>query len=253
MISTTEPSECDAIVSFGCSVTGPGNIKRSYACQDAWGRRSWRIPSGVACAIAIADGMGSKSESRTGANAATRCALKAARRWAEQPSVGTDWLIRWLEAEWRYAIGNHDPKECSTTCWLIVCTPDSGTLVMGLGDGLAILTREDGTIESLVGRELENYANETLALGAPHKISDWKVRSFPGKQIHQTAILATDGVADDLLDQKLTSFVDWIRSTGELKHPGRGLRRALERWPVKSHTDDKTIAAIVWNRTSNRS
>jgi hypothetical protein len=124
---------------------------------------------------------------------------------------------------------------------------------MGLGDGLAILTREDGTIESLVGRELENYANETLALGAPHKISDWKVRSFPGKQIHQTAILATDGVADDLLDQKLTSFVDWIRSTGELKHPGRGLRRALERWPVKSHTDDKTIAAIVWNRTSNRS
>lgn|GEM_PF-415309 len=252
MISTTEPSDRVTIVSFGCSVTGPGNIKRSFACQDAWRQKSWRVPSGVASAIAIADGMGSRPESRAGAHAATRCALKAARRWAEQPAIGTDWLIRWLEAEWRYAIGDHDPKECSTTCWLIVRTPDSGTLVMGLGDGLAILTGEDGTIERLAGRELENYANETLALGAPHKLSDWKVRSFPRTKLPQAAILTTDGVADDILDQKLSSFSEWVRSTAVLKHPGRALRRALERWPVKSHTDDKTIAAIVWNRTTNR-
>jgi hypothetical protein len=124
---------------------------------------------------------------------------------------------------------------------------------MGLGDGLAILTGEDGKIEGLFGRAPEDYANETLALGAPHKQSDWQIRLFPGSQLHQTAILTTDGVADDLLEQKLSSFSEWVSSKAELKNPGRALRSALQSWPIKSHTDDKTIAAIVWNRTKNHS
>lgn len=252
MISNTKPSDRSAIVSFGCSVTGPGNIKRAFSCQDVWGRKLWQAPSGVASAITIADGMGSKSESRTGANAARRCALNAAKRWTQHPTVGTDWLIRWLEAEWRYSLGTHDPKECCTTCWLIVSAPKLGTLVIGLGDGLALLADEDGKIECVAGREAEHFANETVALGAPHKASDWKVRIFPDNKHYQTAILATDGVADDLLKDKLTSFVTWVGSMGELKNPRRALRRALERWPVKSHADDKTIAAIIWSRPLNR-
>lgn len=253
MISTTEPPGTGATASFGCSVTGPGNIKRASACQDAWGRRSWRVAAGIASAIAIADGMGSKSESRAGAHAAKSCALKAARRWTEHPSVGTDWLIRWLEAEWRYSLGTRDPKECCTTCWLIVSAPGLGILVMGLGDGLALLAEENGALECVSGRDPENFANETVALGVPHKAGDWKVRLFPENGRNQTAILATDGVADDLLGDKLDSFVAWIRSAGELKHPGQSLRRELERWPVKAHSDDKTIAAMLWKKTSNDS
>lgn len=253
MISTIKPPGCGEIESFGCSVTGPGNVKRASACQDAWGRRSWRIPAGVANAIAIADGMGSKSESRTGAQAAKNCALKAAKRWTEHPSVGTDWLIRWLEAEWRYSLGTHDPKKCCTTCWFIVSAPGLGILVMGLGDGLALLAEEDGTLECVLGRNPENFANETVALGAPHMAGDWNVRLFPDNGRNRTAILATDGVADDLLDDKLNTFVAWIRSTGDLKNPGQYLRRELERWPVKAHSDDKTIAAMLWKNTSNDS
>lgn len=253
MISTTDPIGCSTMVSFGCSVTGPGNTKRTSACQDAWGRRSWRLSAGVASAIAIADGMGSKSESRTGARAATTCALNAARRWTELPSVGTDWLIRWFEAEWRYSLGTLDPKECCTTCWLIVSAPGLGVLVMGLGDGLAVLAEENGELQCISGREPENFTNETAALGTHHKASDWKVSFFPDNGRNRTAILATDGVADDIKDDKLDSFVDWIRSTGELKNPGRGLRRALERWPVKAHSDDKTIAAMSFKKTSTDS
>jgi serine/threonine protein phosphatase PrpC len=238
------------MVSFGSSVTGPGNTKRDYACQDAWGRRSWRVPAGIATAIAIADGMGSKSESRTGARAAVSCALNAARRWTELPSVGTDWLIRWFGAEWRYSLGTLDPKECCTTCWLIVSAPALGVLVMGLGDGLAILAEENGALECISGRDPENFSNETAALGTPHRVSDWKVCFFPENGQNRTAILATDGVADDIMADKLDSFVAWIKSTGELKNPGRGLRRALERWPVKAHSDDKTIAVMLCKNTS---
>jgi serine/threonine protein phosphatase PrpC len=253
MISTTKISGFGPIASFGCSVTGPGNIKRASPCQDAWGRKSWRIPAGVANAIAIADGMGSKSESRTGAQAAKNCALKAAKRWTEHPSVGTDWLIRWLEAEWRYSLGTHDPKDCCTTCWFIVSAPGLGILVMGLGDGLALLAGYSGALECLFGRDPENFSNETVALGTPHKAGDWKVRLFPDDGRYQTAILATDGVADDLLDDKLNSFVGWIRSTGELNNPGQCLRRELQRWPVKGHSDDKTVAAMLWTKTSTAS
>jgi serine/threonine protein phosphatase PrpC len=253
MISTTKHSGLGAIASFGCSVTGPGNLKRGSACQDAWGHRSWRIPSGIANAIAIADGMGSKSESRTGAQAAKSCALKAAKRWTEHPSVGTEWLIRWLEAEWRYSLGTHDPKECCTTCWVIVNAPEMGILVMGLGDGLALLAEENGQLECVFGRNPENFSNETVALGTPHKAGDWKVRLFPDNGRNRTAILATDGIADDLLDEKLITFVSWIRSTGELKNPGKSLRRELQRWPVKGHSDDKTVAAMLWKKTSTNS
>ena len=124
---------------------------------------------------------------------------------------------------------------------------------MGLGDGLALLAEENGALECVSGRDPENFANETVALGVPHKAGDWKVRLFPENGRNQTAILATDGVADDLLGDKLDSFVAWIRSAGELKHPGQSLRRELERWPVKAHSDDKTIAAMLWKKTSNDS
>jgi hypothetical protein len=119
---------------------------------------------------------------------------------------------------------------------------------MGLGDGLALLANEEGTIECISGRKTDGYANETVALGTPHKTTDWQVSLFPEITRYQTAILATDGVADDLRADKLDAFVEWIKSAGKLKQPGRGVRRVLNRWPVKSHSDDKTIAAIIWNK-----
>jgi hypothetical protein len=230
---------------FGCSITGPGNAGRGVACQDAWASRRWASPQGDTRAIAIADGMGSKAHSRHGAKAAVRVALKAARRWANHPEIGTDWLIRWIEAEWRYAIAGHDPVQCCSTCWLAVCTPTAGILVMGLGDGIALVQESGHPVQLWTGRNLLEFTNTTLALGSPHKASDWQVHQLASLQKPWKLALATDGISEDLDPEKMPDFTIWLDQIGRLRLPARALRRALASWPVPAHSDDKTLAVIT--------
>ena len=67
-------------------------------------------------------------------------------------------------------------------------------------------------------------------------------------------MLATDGVADDLQPAALPAFVDWLESVGRHTPRARGptLRRALERWPVPDHSDDKTIAVLQMQRNRGK-
>ena len=205
----------------------------------------WQSSAGAVRAIAIADGMGSKKYSRQGANAAVASALRAAKNWAAHPQIGTNWLIRWLEAEWRYTLGDLDPNDCGTTCWLAVSSPHAGLLVIGLGDGFALCASGDEEPNIISGRKDDDFSNETLALGVTHKSSDWKVRHFPSTPELWLVVLATDGVADDIRGDRIGSFLQWVKEISSLKHPARGIRRALKKWPVEAHTDDKTVAAIT--------
>lgn len=233
---------------FGCSVSGPANVALGRACQDAWAGRSWRVHGSLATsAIAVADGLGSRPKSRTGARAAVSVALVGARRWSDNPALGTSWLVRWIEAEWRFAIGPEAPEDCCTTCLLAVHSPERGLLIGGIGDGLGLISTGQGIDSALPRRNAEAFSNETLALGSPHRASDWAFETIPTPTGQWTIILATDGVSDDLKEDKLDHFVCWVNEVGGLRRPGASLRRALQNWPTAQHLDDKTIAVLKSN------
>jgi hypothetical protein len=229
---------------FGATVQGPLHKKHGRPCEDAWKGKEF---AGSA-AIAISDGMGSKAFAARGAKAACLAAIRVARAWATSPSVGPEWICRWLEAQWRFAVAPHEPQECAATCHLIAMHQEAGLVYTGLGDGMALFQEGSEPVRSLSARRLDGFANETLALGVNHRLADWTQAQIPLPQAPWIAVLVTDGIADDLRPDKLDAFVKWLRDEIGRKPKNErltALRRALREWPTPGHLDDKTLAVLL--------
>jgi len=117
----------------------------------------------------------------------------------------------------------------------------------GLGDGLVVLSRPGQSAVSLGGRPESDFGNETLALGVPHGIKDWWTHCDVGPG-ERTVLLASDGVSDDLVPERLDDLVAWLRdeiASLEPRQRWHALCRELRNWPVPRHHDDKTIAVML--------
>ncbi|WP_353544020.1 protein phosphatase 2C domain-containing protein [Deinococcus xinjiangensis] len=230
---------------FGASVAGPAHQEANMPCQDAWAVGRWlddeRQP--VVCGV-VCDGLGSRPLARQGALAGIRAAKAAARQWARAPDAPVSLLVRLLEVLWRLEVAPAPAVDCATTCLILLVLPGSEERrVVGcvLGDGLAVVETIDG-IKTLGGRLPGLFSNETLALGTVHHMNDWQILDLktPGQL---RVLLLSDGIADDVPTEHVASFLSWGNEfeTRSPKGRGRALRRALERWPVPGHTDDKTL------------
>lgn len=234
-------------VRFGASVTGPAHREAGLANQDAWTAGQFRTAdrTGVQY-LAVCDGLGSRPQAREGARAATRAARLAIRHWGSAAQASPGQLVRLVELLWRLEVSPYDPQTCATTCLLaaVQTTGDCSRITVAtLGDGLAAYC-ENGAVTTVGGRG-DGYANQTVALGTPHHMDAWTTRTWETGASF-SLMLATDGVADDLQPAALPAFVNWLERVGRRAPRARGptLRRALERWPVPGHSDDKTIAVL---------
>ena len=226
---------------YGASVRGPRNQRDGRANQDAWVKASGTFGH----LIGVCDGVGSCSNADVGARAACRALRQAASHWPGG-SASPKHLVRLVEILWRLELGNEDATECACTCMFALRSADGGLLLAGIGDGLAMI-REGGKLATFGGRGSGVFGNDTLALGAPHRIDDWWIAARAPSS-GRAVVLATDGVADDLENDRRGAFVDWMcGEVGELAPAARWhrLRRELRQWPVPNHVDDKTIAAMV--------
>jgi hypothetical protein len=233
-----------APIIFGASVRGPVHKNNGKPCEDVW--RGWSFWD--ATAVSIGDGMGSKPFAAHGARSACTSAIRAARLWAKATEIGPDWVCRWLEAQWRFSVAPHPPKQCATTCHLIAVHKRAGLMYAGLGDGMALFQQGKQPVHCLSARPSGNFANETLGLGVDHRMSDWNHVRLPLSKEPWIGVLVTDGIADDLCPDKLDAFIKWLRSEIADKpkaERSRTLRRALREWPTPGHLDDKTVAVIL--------
>ena len=236
-----------AVDMFGASVRGPRNLRRGRANQDAW-TRSGGVFGHL---IGVCDGMGSRPAADAGAGAACRALRQAARLWPGGSSSvdGTNptHLIRLVEILWRLDLPPRTPAECASTCLFALRQADGRLLLAGLGDGLAIVRKAGGALATFGGRGPDAFGDETLALGASHRIDDWWIVTEPPVR-SRTVVLVTDGVADDLAPERLDAFVNWLTDDiGRLAPVARWRRlcRELRAWPVPRHLDDKTVAVLV--------
>jgi hypothetical protein len=75
----------------------------------------------------------------------------------------------------------------------------------------------------------------------------WTLLELPSADDERIAVIATDGVADDLLPERFDSLCDWLIGTFEHQKPAerwRALAAELKNWPTPKHLDDKTIAVL---------
>ena len=237
----------ETVEMYGASVRGPRNRREGRVNQDAWVRAAGAFGH----MIGACDGVGSRPASDTGARAACQALRRAAGLWpGTASSADPANLVRLLEILWRLELTPRAPAECASTCAFVLREPDGHLLLAGLGDGLAIIRSADGSTATFGRRDSDAFGNETLALGTPHRISDWWTATDPPNH-GRMVVLVTDGVADDLDIERLDAFMEWLSADiGRLAPAARWRRlcRELRDWPVPRHVDDKTIVVLEETR-----
>jgi hypothetical protein len=119
--------------------------------------------------------------------------------------------------------------------------------VGGVGDGLAAVRTGGAPISRLIGDRQEGFGSETHALGTCPGPEAWRLSVLPPTRLERLAVLATDGVADDLVPERLDGFCGWIVDGFQDLDPRLRWRRLvaeLREWPTPKHLDDKTVAVL---------
>ncbi len=224
---------------FGASVVGPRHRVEGKLNEDSWlGARG-----AFGTLVVVSDGMGSRREARRGAQMACRAVLAAVRSWHKTGAGDLDELLIRIEPAWRALIAPSTACDCAATCLFALAHAYGQVHVAAIGDGLALLRTRLG-LEWIVGPRSSGFANETAALGSS---ASWTSQSFP-RAGGDVVVLATDGVADDLLPERIDGFVQWLMDDFGGMAPNqrwRALQRELKDWPTPRHTDDKTLVVLA--------
>jgi len=235
--------------SFGASVTGPKHIREGKPNQDSWVsfHRTWGD------GIVVSDGLGSKNFSEFGSDAACRAAVCAARNCCDADEIKENQNILFdrIKSNWLSFIAPLDIHQCSATC-MFAFRFACGIIWMGmLGDGLAAILKNDGTVLSLTEDKTESFSNLTSALSKNTTSKDWQFLALQ-EDLCRAVLLCTDGVSDDLMYvDKFTH--DFLTHTVNFAciSASRNTRDMLEKWPALKHSDDKTIACLYREETDN--
>ena len=188
--------------------------------------------------VAVADGMGSRvraAESATAACQAARDAIHA---------LGTDsfverHFVQAIAAMYRIRLGSYPDDQIGSTCLFSWARPTGELIVGACGDGAVIIDSAEGTAKVEV--PARGWLNETIGVGPG---APWIFLRQP-LRARQIVVLATDGVANDIVEGAEADFVAAIReglvSSPPSKRSGL-LQSELRRWPNPATRDDLTIA-----------
>ena len=230
------------LTTYGASVPGPLHQRAGTPNEDAWARADSKLGS----LVVVCDGLGSKPRAQMGAQAACAAAREAVTRWASVEGAQTSYLAHLIEVLWRLRIHPSDPHDAATTCLLAFARSSGSLVVGGVGDGFAVVRTGRDPVVVLVGDRREGFSNDTTGLGVSTGPKAWRLETFPATAQVRLAVLASDGVADDLIPERLDGFCDWLGALEPLAPVARWRRLAaeLQAWPTPKHLDDKTIAVL---------
>lgn len=242
-MTSTSSQKRTRVIAYGFSERGPLHVRESLPNQDAWLKAS----GGFGTLIVVGDGLGSRPASHVGSTAACHATREAVVRWSKIKGAPLPLLIRLIELYWRLRIHPHAPADAAATCLFALRQRCGRWIVGGIGDGLlAVGTGEEW--KCYAGeRSADDFSNETECLGATVFSKEWMVEELAPCSEPRFAVLATDGISDDLEAGKSEAFCRWFcQKFGPMEPLSRwhGMRRSLRDWPTPYHTDDKTIAVL---------
>ena len=243
------PSQ-SCLVSFGASVRGRSHIQQHRPNEDAW----MGMSGAFGTAIVISDGMGSKSNARIGAQMACQAVKDALKPWAKSDRAPVTTLLRLIHLFWGLRILPDREEDSAATCLFAAVVPSGELIIAQLGDGLAAIRKADGSTEILTG-EREGFTNQTTGLGIAKSTKDWTVTIKPALPPNAVVLLTTDGIADDLVGERIGDFTHTlVTEFGEMPPSDRrhALHRELRNWATPNHLDDKTLAVLWCKRLEDK-
>lgn len=230
---------------FGASVRGPFHKREGRPNEDAWEG----ISGSFGTAVVVSDGMGSKPNARTGAHMACRAVKDALRHWVRANGASPAVLLRLIHLLWGLQVLPAREEDSAATCLFAVVVPSGELLVGKLGDGIVAIRETDGKVDVL-GDERRGFSNQTTGLGVAKSLKEWSIVTRPSLPPGAAVLLASDGIADDLIGDRLGDFIGFVTKDFGSMEPAqrwRSLCQELRDWPTPKHLDDKTLA-ILWHR-----
>ncbi len=239
------PRKQSQVQHFGASVKGPLHQRERRPNEDAWKG----FCGSFGTAIVVSDGMGSKPNAHTGARMACRAVKDALQYW-EKIKVGSPViLLRLVHILWELQVLPASVEDSAATCLFAVVLPSGELLVAKLGDGIAAIRETDGKV-IVLGDERSGFCNQTTALGVARSTKEWSVITRPSFPPGAAVLLATDGIADDLIGDRVGDFINLLTDEFACLQPSvrwRKLCHELRNWSTPKHLDDKTLA-ILWHK-----
>ncbi len=219
---------------WGVSEIGPLHIKENIPNQDSFvvKKYSWGIV-GVVC-----DGLGSKKYSHIGSKTLVNAITKAAQLFDFEKDINLfEPLVKSL---WDINIFPYTHNETSTTL-LFSIVKNNKVYIGRVGDGAIVVFGKESV---LLEEDKNMFTNYTTPFGRDQKIQ-WYL--FDDSEI-DSIVLCSDGISEDLKKDKLFDFFqNYIESYKNIQPIKRvyEIKQWLKNWPVKGHSDDKTIVALV--------
>ena len=233
---------------WGASVRGPSHVLRGLPNQDRFIIKQTK--NGVVAVVA--DGLGSKRFSDKGSKEVCRTVVKTIKKFEKSQKknrlfpINDIFLI--IQREWSLSLKQkgYNPRHCSSTC-LLVYISKKNIFTARLGDGMIFMLGKNEEDNALITDEKDDcFANTTYCLTSSD-ISNKQEISIFEKSKFSSIVLCTDGVSNDIEEKKHADFVKEIRKKSlqnRRKVNSLNMKTALLTWPVKGHSDDKTIVFI---------
>lgn len=227
----------------GASVIGPAHIDCRLPNQDSWffKKYSWGILS------VVADGMGSKKHANIGSKAVCNAVQKAVNIWIKYNKFSqTDQLLKLVHNIWDLEIASFHKNECGTTALFIIYVNSGKLITCQLGDGLIFVNNIE--ISKQLHLKDDEFSNLTNSIHSVNNLNQWSISSYNSVDLPIQILIATDGVSEDLFQDKINQFLSYIDAiilTKQTQQQKNGfIRSMLTNWPTKFHSDDKTLVYI---------
>jgi len=219
---------------WGVSEIGPLHLKAGIPNQDSFiiKKYSWGVV-GVVC-----DGLGSKKYSHIGSKALVNAIAKAAQLFSFEKDINLfEPLVKSL---WDINIFPYTPDDTSTTL-LFSIIKNKKVYIGRVGDGAIVVF---GKNNLLLEEDKSIFTNYTVPFGREEKIQ-WYI--FDENEINYIA-MCSDGISEDIQrDKILDFFTQYIENYKNMNSQKRvyEIKQWLKNWPVRGHSDDKTIVVLV--------
>ena len=218
---------------FGGSIAGAAHRRTGQPNQDAWAARKDHTNGEV---VVVADGLGSRERAADSARAACWAAITALGLADESADVTS--VLSLIEALYEVRVGQWPRESTGSTC-LVSRRTQRDWWVAQVGDGAALIVPRDRPPELLQPRT-SAWLNHTEVL---KRSARWHWQRLERRET-EAVILMSDGVSDDLRDDRLDRFcalaISLARAPTQRSRSGRVIAE-LRRWPVPHSNDDKTL------------
>lgn len=221
-------------IGWGVSEIGPLHIKENIPNQDSYivKKYSWGMVG------AICDGLGSKKYSHIGSHALIKAVNQAAKIFDFEKDINLFEPL--LESLWNINISPYSQNDTSTTL-LFIIVKHKKVYIGRVGDGAIAIF---GKNNLLVEEDKDMFTNYTVPFGKDEKIK-WYI--FDEKDIDYI-VMCSDGISEDIHKDKIIDFFqNYVTNYISVSSAKRNyeIKQWLVNWPVKGHSDDKTIVALV--------